>query len=200
MFKPRSNFTPDSRELILASSSPRRSELLASYGYRFRVVEPDPTAECGVCSRETPPELVARLAYQKGSNVVDKIESGIVLAADTVAECVGIILGKPESREHAREMLCRLRGREHSVYSGVCLWDKASASRSVCVDVSRLVMDPISDQEVEDYLDTDQWVGKAGAFGFQDGPPWVHLKSGSPTNVVGLPMELLDSMLSKFLI
>jgi septum formation protein len=60
-------------------------------------------------------------------------------------------------------------------------------------------MDPISDQEIEEYLDTDQWVGKAGAFGFQDGPRWVHLKSGSPTNVVGLPMELLESMLSKFL-
>jgi septum formation protein len=142
--------------------------------------------------------MVARLAYQKAANVIEKIDAGIVLAADTVAECVGIVLGKPESREHAREMLRRLRGREHSVYSGVCLWDKETACRSVSVDASRLWMDPITDSEIEAYLDTEQWVGKAGAFGFQDGPPWVHLKQGSATNVVGLPMELLERMLSSF--
>lgn len=198
MFAPPTGFITDPRELILASSSPRRSELLTTFGYQFHVLEPDPTAECGVCSRETPPELVARLAYQKAANVIEKIETGIVLAADTVAECLGIILGKPESREHAREMLRRLRGREHSVYSGVCLWDKKTACRSVSVDASRLGMDAITDDEIEAYLDTDQWVGKAGAFGFQDGPPWVHLKQGSATNVVGLPMELLARMLNSF--
>jgi septum formation protein len=195
---PQSEFRADERMLILASSSPRRRELLDRFGYRFRVLEPDPTAECGICSRETPPEVVARLAYQKAANVIDKIDSGIVLACDTVAECVAIILGKPESREHAEQMLRRLRGRHHSVYSGICLWDKASAHRTVCVDVSRLWMEPISDSELSDYLDTEQWVGKAGAFGYQDGPDWIRLESGSATNVVGLPMELLARMLQEF--
>ncbi len=115
-----------------------------------------------------------------------------------MAECVGIILGKPENRDHAREMLQRLRGRKHSVYSGLCLWDKQSAKRSVCVDVSRLVMDAITDQQLEAYLDTELWVGKSGAFGYQDGPEWIHLESGSPSNVVGLPMELLQRMLNDF--
>jgi septum formation protein len=59
-------------------------------------------------------------------------------------------------------------------------------------------MDPISDLELHAYLETDLWIGKAGAFGFQDGPAWIHLTEGSPTNVVGLPMELLKSMLSEF--
>ena len=198
MFSPPPGFQPDSRDLILASSSPRRKELLASYGYRYTVVEPDPTAECGICSRETPPELVARLAYQKGANVIEKIDEGLVLSSDTVAECLGIILGKPEDRSHATEMLRRLRGRQHSVYSSICLWDKVSAMRVVRVDVSRLWMDDISDADLEAYLDTDQWIGKAGAFGFQDGPPWVHLQTGSATNVVGLPMELLAETLSRF--
>jgi septum formation protein len=142
--------------------------------------------------------MVARLAYQKAADVILKTEDGIVLACDTVAECVGIILGKPQNRQHAREMLHRLRGREHSVYSGICLWDKKSAKRSVCVDVSKLVMESISDQEIESYLDTDLWMGKAGAFGFQDGPEWISLKHGSATNVVGLPMELLERMLREF--
>ncbi len=194
---PAENFQADSREIILASSSPRRKELLERFGYRFRVVEPDPSAECGICSRETPPELVARLAYQKAANVIEKIDSGLVLACDTVAECVAIILGKPEDRDHAKQMLERLRGRSHSVYSGVCLWEKASAQRHVRVDVSRLWMEPISDSQLEAYLDTDQWIGKAGAFGFQDGPDWIRLDQGSATNVVGLPMEMLEKMLAE---
>ena len=200
--EPHPLFQADSRELILASSSPRRRELLERFGYRFRVLEPDSHAECGICSRETPPEVVARLAYQKAANVIDKIDSGLVLACDTVAECVAIILGKPEDREHARQMLTRLRGRSHSVYSGICLWDKTSAHRLVRVDVSHLWMEPISDQQLDAYLDSEQWVGKAGAFGFQDGPNWIRLDRGSASNVVGLPMELLGEMLvdmSKYL-
>ncbi|MFO0013970.1 MAG: Maf family protein [Planctomycetota bacterium] len=197
-FWPLQGFEPDPRELILASSSPRRRQLLQHWGYRTRIVEPDSSAECGTCSRETPPELVARLAYQKAANVIQKIDSGLVVACDTVAECAGMILGKPAHREHAREMLQRLRGREHRVYSGLCLWDKTTSHRSVRVDRSTLRMDAISDAELEAYLDTDEWIGKAGAFGFQDGPPWIELLSGSPTNVVGLPMELLIEMLSSY--
>ena len=198
LFVPPSGFVADSRKLILASGSPRRKELLENFGYDFEVRVPDDHAECGICSRETPPELVARLAYQKAANVIEKIESGLVVACDTVAECVAIILGKPEDVNHAREMLKRLRGREHSVYSGLCIWDKESARRSIRVDVSRLKMDNISDDKLEEYLETEQWMGKAGAFGFQDGPDWIHLIAGSPTNVVGLPMELLATMLEEF--
>ena len=195
---PTPNFQPDPREIILASSSPRRRELLARFGYRFRVVEPDSNAECGICSRESPPEMVARLAYQKAANVIKKIDSGLVLSCDTVAECVAIVLGKPENRKHAKQMLQRLRGRKHSVYSGVCLWDKTTSKRSIRVDVSHLWMEPISDDQLESYLDTEQWVGKAGAFGFQDGPNWIRLDTGSASNVVGLPMELLETMLAEF--
>ncbi len=185
-------------ELILASSSPRRRQLLSEANYRFRVVQPDDDAECGICSRETPPELVVRLAFQKAANVIGKIDSGLVLACDTVAECNAVVLGKPENREHAKEMLQRLSGREHNVYSGLCLWDKSSSKRIVDVDVSRLVMEELSNAQLEAYLDTDLWVGKSGAFGFQDGPAWIRLLSGTASNVVGLPMELLQRRLEEF--
>lgn len=183
--------------LILASSSPRRRELLTEWGYDFEVIPPHESAECGVCSRETPPELVARLAWQKAKDVADRVPEGLVIGCDTVAECCGLILGKPKNREHAREMLGLLRGREHHVYSGLCLWRKPEGEPHVQVDVTRLVMDAVTSEELEAYLESGQWEGKAGAFGYQDGLSWVHVVEGSESNVVGLPMELLARMLQK---
>jgi septum formation protein len=184
--------------LILASSSPRRRQLLAEAGYDFVVVPPHVSAECGVCSRETPPELVARLAFQKAEDVARRTERGIVIGCDTVAECCGQILGKPKNREHARQMLELLRGRDHHVYSGLCLWRRPGETHVVEIDVTRLVMDQISDEQLGAYLATGEWEGKAGAFGYQDGLDWVHIIEGSESNVVGLPMELLAQMLPAF--
>lgn len=183
--------------LILASRSPRRRQLLTEAGYEFRVEVPDESAECGVCSQETPPELVARLAYQKAANVAQRIDSGLVIGCDTVAECHGSILGKPANRQHARQMLNLLRGREHRVYSGLCVWKRPEDDKHLEVDVTRLRMTAISDDELEQYLDTDAWEGKAGAFGYQDGLPWIEILEGSASNVVGLPMELLARMLGQ---
>ena len=185
-----------SRELILASTSPRRRQLLAEAGYSFTVVPPHDSAECGICSRETPPEMVARLAFQKGADVALRIDQGLIVACDTVAECCGHILGKPKNQQHAREMLQLLSGREHRVYSGLCLWPRPGEKHHVQVDVTRLVMDPLSPALLEEYLATDAWEGKAGAFGFQDGLDWVHVVEGSESNVVGLPLELLARMLA----
>lgn len=182
--------------LILASTSPRRRELLTQAGYTFSIVAPHESAECGICSRETPPEMVARLAYQKAADVAIRTEQGLIIACDTVAECCGHILGKPKNRDHAREMLQLLSGREHRVYSGLCLWLRPGTEHHVQVDVTRLVMDPIPADVLEDYLATDAWEGKAGAFGYQDGLDWVHIVEGSESNVVGLPLELLGKMLA----
>lgn len=183
--------------LILASQSPRRRELLTQHGYEFEVIAPHESAECGVCSRETPPELVARLAFQKARDVAQRIDRGIVIGCDTVAECLGSILGKPKNRDHAREMLHLMRGRVHHVYSGLCLWLRPGEEHHVQVDVSRLRMDDVSDEALEAYLDTHAWEGKSGAFGYQDEHDWIHLLEGSESNVVGLPMELLAEMLAR---
>jgi len=183
--------------LILASSSPRRRQLLTEAGYSFTVIPPHESAECGICSRETPPELVARLAFQKARDVALHVDRGLVIGCDTVAECNGQILGKPASLVHARQMLELLRGREHRVYSGVCLWQRPGDVRRTEVDTTTLIMDAISDAELDAYLATGGWEGKAGAFGYQDGLDWVHITEGSESNVVGLPMELLGRMLAE---
>ncbi len=184
-----------SLRLVLASRSPRRRELLTEAGYDFDVVVPDEAAECGVCSRETPEKLVARLARQKAANVVSKVSSGLVLGCDTVAECGGQILGKPADEAHARQMLQTLSGRDHRVLSGLCLWEVPGGHPLVRVAMTRLRMDRLSDEDIDDYLANGLWEGKAGAFGYQDRLGWVHVVEGSETNVVGLPMELLAEML-----
>ena len=183
--------------LILASQSPRRCELLQEAGYEFQVCPPADSAECGLCSEESPPEMVARLAWQKARDVAEQLSDGIVVGCDTVAECRGSILGKPENRERAGEMLRLMRGVEHRVYSGLCLWYRPDNVIRAAVDVSHLCMENIPDDELEEYLDTDLWVGKAGAFGLQDKSGWVHLERGSESNVVGLPMELFRRLIEE---
>ena len=184
-----------SKPLILASTSPRRNHLLTEFGYQFETDPPSDGAECGICSGETPPELVVRLARQKAVDVAVRYDFAIILGCDTVAECYGQVLGKPRDREDARRMLKLLRGKEHRVHSGVCLWVRPEDEVLLQVDMTTLFMDEVSDQQLENYLDTNKWEGKAGAFGYQDGWDWLHVTKGSETNVVGLPMELLKDML-----
>lgn len=185
------------RKLTLASGSPRRKQLLAEHGYHFDVLVPSEAAECGVCSGESPPELVARLAYQKALDVSTRTGPALIVACDTMAECHGQLLGKPRDEQHARAMLTMLSGREHRVYSGLCVWDVPGGEPLVEVDRTTLRMDVLSPDQLDEYLASGQWEGKAGAFGYQDGYDWLHIVEGSPSNVVGLPMELLAKMLAK---
>jgi septum formation protein len=192
----------DRPRLILASGSPQRRQLLTAAGYEYAVVEPSQEAECGLCGTETPPELVARLAYQKAADVAGRLTAtsppaDAIVACDTVAECGGEILGKPADRRHARAMLERLRGQEHHVYSGLCVWPLGAGSPRVQVARTTLRMDPLDDAQIDEYLDSGQWESKAGAFGYQDRAGWLHIVEGSESNVIGLPLELLARMLAR---
>ena len=120
------------------------------------------------------------------------------LGCDTVAEIQGQILGKPRDLEHAREMLSVLSGKKHRVISGICLYERPGSRFKTSVDVTVLTMDQLSESMIADYLETDLWKGKAGAFGLQDGMDWVTISDGSESNVVGLPIELLQKMLTEF--
>lgn len=182
-------------KLILASGSPRRKELLQQAGYQFTIDVPDDSAESIQHIELSPVELVAALAFQKASNVAGRTDDGLVLAADTVAECNGVVLGKPTGRQHARDMLRQMRGTVHYVHTGVCLWKRPNNRKSVKTDSTTLEMADLTDQQIEDYLDSGLWQGKAGAFGYQDDIDWVSIRDGNASNVVGLPMDLLAQML-----
>jgi septum formation protein len=184
--------------LVLASASPRRRELLAQAGYEFIVVPPRDEAERGPVADETVEQLVTRLAYQKAADVVGRVDADLVVGCDTVVQCQGEILGKPRDRHDAERMLRLLRGQKHHVYSGLCLWRIPTGMYDLRIAVTTLVMAPISDAQVDQYLKTGQWRGKAGAFGYQDGHDWLHVVNGSESNVVGLPLELLSEMIEAY--
>lgn len=171
--------------------------MLQAAGYEFEVVPPAETAEGVPCGGGSPAELVARLARQKAADVARRVSCGLVLACDTVAECEGMILGKPSDEDHARRILQILNGREHRVLSGLCLWPVPDGRPRVRVAVTVLRMERLSEKQLEEYLASRAWVGKAGAFGYQDRLEWIHILKGSETNVVGLPMELLAELLAE---
>ena len=188
--------------LILASSSPQRRTLLAETGYDFERIDPQIDENEGICSGCGPAELVASLAFRKAADVARRVNAAqdkvlpVIIGCDTVAECGGEILGKPQNRDHAHRMLTRLSGQPHRVYSGLCIWPLATGVPKTEVAVTHLQMDTLSEDALEDYLETDLWRGKAGAFGYQDGPDWLHITEGSGSNVIGLPLELLQTMLA----
>lgn len=186
-------------ELILASQSPRRKQLLTDAGYRFIVDAPDDSVERGICSNCSPEELVIESAFLKAAAIAKRHDSGLVLAADTVAVCGSETLGKPTNRDHAEKMLQMMSGKEHRVLTGVCLRLAGTDRIKTWLEGTTLVMSELSDDKLQDYLDSDGWVGKAGAFGYQDGLDWVRIVEGLESTVVGLPIEKLPAWIDQLL-
>jgi len=167
------------------------------------VVPPPEAAEesAGPRSQAEPLEAyVVRLAVAKAGAVAAAGARGLLLACDTLSEVDGLPLGKPKDHNDARRMLGALSGRRHRVVSGVCLWHLSDAGVAGLPltghDESILFMPPLDEPFIDRYLDTGLWRGKAGACGFQDGHIPLQLVAGSPSNVVGLPLELVRTMLA----
>ncbi len=189
---------------MLASGSPRRAELARSEGWDFVVVPPPEAAETEAAPRglaESLEAFVTRLARAKADAVIAQGARGMILACDTLSEVEGVPLGKPADREDAQRMLRALSGRRHRVVSGVCLWpsdERAPRGEPLTGHAeSELFMPPLSESFISGYLDTGLWEGKAGACGFQDGHVPLKLVSGSPSNVVGLPLELVRQLFER---
>ncbi len=166
------------------------------------VMVPPEEAESNAAPRaavETLADYVRRLALAKARAVVDADPhlGGIVLACDTLADVEGRPLGKPSDRSDARRMLQELSGRRHRVVSGVCLWPRPDGAPLFGDAESILEMGELTDDFLEWYLDSGMWIGKAGACGFQDERLPLTLLHGSPSNVVGLPLELIREMLAQ---
>lgn len=185
------------RRLILASASPRRRELLGRFGLAFEVI-PARGGEADAAGR-TPEEYVKALARAKADEVAARTadETAVIVAADTVVELDGVILGKPGTAERAERMLAALSGRTHRVWSGVCVLDK---ERSDCrAECTAVTFRPLTAEEIRAYAATGEPLDKAGAYGYQGlASLFVERIEGDYFNVVGLPLCLLGQMLRPF--
>ncbi len=176
-------------KLILASSSPRRAEILANAGLPFSVLSS--AVDESPYPGETPAALVQRLANAKADLVTARaVGPAIILAADTVVVLDDKILGKPSSVEDARHMLQQLSGRTHSVLTGVALVRLPDGERRQFIESTLVHFRPITDDELSSYLATEEPYDKAGAYAIQGlAGRYIPRIEGCYFNVVGLPLS-----------
>lgn len=182
--------------IILASKSPRRRELLAQMGLEFEIIVPDIDEDMG--QELTPDQLVAAISADKAAAVTAQVgEDSLVIAADTVVVLDGKVLGKPHSTEEAKEMLARLSGRSHRVYTGYTVRKGEKAiSRSEGTDVN---FRALTAEEIAAYVATGEPMDKAGAYGIQGiGSLLIEGIQGDYFNVMGLPVCALGQTLKEF--
>lgn len=181
-------------QLILASSSPRRQELLALLGLSFHVIPPNvheyPMPEV------TPIEQVKRFALEKARAVAAQQLDGLVVGSDTVIELDGQLMGKPVDLQDARSMLARLAGLSHYVHTAVALCNRERDIELIEVDTAKVEMKPNHENLYDGYLASQESLGKAGAYAIQGrGGDLVDRVDGDYTTVVGLPLALVARLL-----
>jgi septum formation protein len=181
--------------LILASGSPRRKALLSGVGLRFDIVESgvDEARHQGESARD----YALRAAREKALSVSIRIADALVLAADTVVECDGVIFVKPCDGDDARRMLAALSGRTHTVITAYAL-----ASDGAIIELepvaSQVTFRPLDDAEIYDYVATGEPMDKAGAYGIQgSGADFIAEVVGSRDNVMGLPVRQVLAALAR---
>ncbi len=180
--------------LILASASPRRAELLTRAGYRFEVVPPDIDERLRV--GETPRDYVARLAAEKAAAVAPRYPERVVLAADTTVVVESTVLGKPQGPDDAAGMLRRLSGRAHDVLTGVAV--RCGSACLGAVETTAVHLAELDDALIAWYVATGEPSDKAGGYGVQGiASRFVTRVEGSYSNVVGLPLALVDRLLAR---
>lgn len=181
-------------KMVLASKSPRRQEILRKYIQDFAVVESD--VEEVMDDLLAPEALAMSLAYQKAADVQNQVGAeALILAADTIV-VADRVLGKPKDRADAKVMVESLAGKRHAVITGIALLQ--GEKRVVDYQLTEVAFAPMSEAEIEGYLDAGDYGDKAGAYGIQGfAEPFVEEIRGSYSNVVGLPVERLYQLLKR---
>ncbi|WP_134686065.1 Maf family protein [Brevibacillus migulae] len=183
--------------VILASSSPRRRELLQGLGIPFTVQSSD--VDESTSPDLSPQQIVESLAQRKAREVAKDVNDGLVIGADTIVVLDGKVLGKPRDEADAFQMLQSLQGREHTVYSGVTIVDVKTGREEVSHRSTKVRIRSLTEQEINAYIATKEPMDKAGSYAIQGiGATIVDSIDGDYFTVVGLPLNLLAGMLSRF--
>lgn len=188
------------RQLILASTSPRRQELLSFLGVSFETVASQFAEEAvNPYDFKDPRDYVATLSTGKAFALMESHPDHLVLGADTAVFSQGKYYGKPANLDDALRILRELRGRQHEVYTGICLLDTLAHKHEVVVSRSLVTFRDVSDTELATYIDTSESLGKAGAYAIQGGAKkFASNVAGSLSNVVGLPLLETARLLGRF--
>ncbi len=187
-------------QIILASQSPRRSELLKQLGLNFqiRIANIDESNSMGLKASE----LVQYLAFEKAKAVAENSSldrDSIVIGADTVVVKDGAILGKPRDKQDAFNMLKGLSGSWHEVMTGIAVIDANSFKYDKCVEITRVKMKELKDETINAYINSGEPLDKAGAYGIQGlGAVLIDRIEGCYFNVVGLPISKLSDILKNY--
>lgn len=187
-------------KIILASGSPRRKELLLQIGIVPEIIVSHVEEKI---TSDVPAEVVMSLAEQKAVDVAKEMPEGtVILGSDTVVAADGKILGKPKSHEEAYEMIRRLAGRSHQVYTGVCLVKKRPEGEADTVvsfyDETDVNVSPMTEKEIWEYADSEEPMDKAGSYAVQGFfARYIDGLKGSYANVMGLPVHLVYQELKK---
>lgn len=183
----------DDFQLVLASASPRRRELLAMTGIPFTIDAPDVDEHCDLGARDA----VAELSRRKAEAGAALHPGKVILASDTLVAIDDMPLGKPQDEEDAFRMLKMLSGRWHHVYTGVCVID-AQGRQYAGVDATAVRFGDMSDSEIRAYIATKEPMDKAGSYALQGiAGLWVEEIQGSSSNVIGLPLTLTRRLLAQ---
>lgn len=187
-------------KIILASGSPRRKELLLQIGIVPEIIVSHVEEKI---TSDVPAEVVMSLAEQKAVDVAKEMPEGtVILGSDTVVAADGKILGKPKSHEEAYEMIRRLAGRSHQVYTGVCLVKKGPEGEADTVvsfyDETDVNVSTMTEKEIREYADSEEPMDKAGSYAVQGFfARYIDGLKGSYANVMGLPVHLVYQELKK---
>ncbi len=173
-------------QIILASASARRAQILSQVGFDFKIV---PSRVQETFNGEPPEAQAVTLAREKALDVAEDYGNSLVLAADTIVALDGKVLGKPESPAEAREMLHFLSGRMHEVFTGFAIVQKNARRERSRVERTRVRFRPLRDDEIDAYIETGTCFDKAGSYGIQDvSAVFCDYLEGDFYNVVGLPI------------
>ncbi len=187
----------NSAPIILASASPRRRELLSEAGYEFTVVPPDIDESAFVVCGISAAEYAERLALAKAKDVAERYPDSVVIGADTVVDCDGRIVGKPADAEDAERITRKLFGSPHKVITGLAIVRGRDRTQIVESDSTTVYPRPLTDKQIADHIKGGSWRNKAGAYAIKEaGDEFIERIEGSLTNIMGLPMELLKSLLA----
>jgi septum formation protein len=181
--------------LVLASASPRRQSLLSEAGFEFSVHPSDIDERALEKPAMLPADLAMRLATAKAEAVAAQFPQDVVLAADTVVAFGDMSLGQPPDAGQARRMLRLLESTTHLVITAVVVLHQSVGHRAAERVMSAVRMRPLTPDQIDQYVQTDLWRGKAGGYGIQDNDPFVERLTGCHTNIVGLPMTTTKRML-----